>query len=143
MLTTKGRYAVMAMVDIALSIDTAPVSLEKISLRQDITVSYLEQIFTRLRKKGLVISIKGPGGGYILGKEAKDITIAVIIEAVEESIKMTRCDNKNKKSCLNNNKTKCITHDLWHGLTNNIYNYLNSITIAQICSNQQIINLAS
>jgi Rrf2 family iron-sulfur cluster assembly transcriptional regulator len=143
MLTTKGRYAVMAMVDIAANNGILyPISLEKISERQDITVSYLEQIFTKLRKNGLVISIKGPGGGYKLCQDAHLITIATIINAVEESIQMTKCTMLEQPGCIYN-KTKCLTHDLWDGLTKHIYNYLNNVTLADICNKKINLSLAS
>ena len=130
-LTTKARYAVMAVIDIADSGSNQPVSLVTISERQKISLSYLEQIFSRLKKSGIVESTKGPGGGYFLGKDRKKITIEDIIKAMDEPIKMTRCSNV-KKSCINTN-TKCKTHHLWNGLENKIYEYLNSISLEDIC----------
>lgn len=130
-LTTKGRYAVMAVIEIANSKTNAPISLLNISKRQEISLSYLEQIFAHLKKHGVVKSIKGPGGGYLLGKKAKEISVADIIKAIGEPIKMTRCNNV-KKSCVSNS-AKCKTHNLWHGLEKNIYHYFNSISLENIC----------
>lgn len=130
-LTTKGRYAVMAVIEIANCKTDAPISLLNISKRQEISLSYLEQIFSHLKKHGVVKSIKGPGGGYLLGKKANEISVADIIKAIGEPIKMTRCNNVNK-SCVSNS-TKCKTHNLWHGLEQNIYHYFNSISLESIC----------
>ncbi len=130
-LTTKGRYAVSAVIDIAASKTNEPISLTTISQRQNISLSYLEQIFACLRKSGVVKSIKGPGGGYVLAKEPHQITIAQIIKAIGEPIKITRCGNV-EKSCLAT-KSKCQTHKLWHGLENQIYEYLNSISLEEAC----------
>jgi Rrf2 family iron-sulfur cluster assembly transcriptional regulator len=137
MLTTKGRYAVMAMVDIAHCGGSHPVNLEKISERQDIAVNYLEQIFVKLRKNGLVLSIKGPGGGYKLNDLAERITIADIIKAVNEPMEMTRCNKQHQAGCIQK-KTRCLTHDLWDGLTRRIDNYLSEITIADVCNNSRV-----
>lgn len=126
-LTTKGRYAVMAVIEIADDKSNKAVSLLTISQRQNISLSYLEQIFASLRKSGIVKSIKGPGGGYILGKNREEITVAEIIKAIGEPIKMTRCKDV-KKGCVKNG-VKCKTHHLWHGLENKIYDYLNSISL--------------
>lgn len=130
-LTTKARYAVMAVMEIADRDDNQPLSLLVISQRQDISLSYLEQIFACLRKAGIVKSVKGPGGGYVLGKDRKDLTIAEIIKAIGEPIKMTRCSDE-KKSCTTST-AKCKTHHLWRGLENKIYEYLNSISVSDIC----------
>ncbi len=132
-LTTKARYAVMAVIDIADSKSGQPTSLVTISERQKISLSYLEQIFARLRKAGIVDSVKGPGGGYVLSKDSQLITVDEIIKAMGEPIKMTRCGNV-KKSCISSIKTsKCKTHHLWNGLEKQIYQYLNSISLADIC----------
>jgi len=134
MLTTKGRYAVMAMVDIAAYAESGkPVTLAEISGRQDITVAYLEQIFSKLRRCGLVKSLKGPGGGYVLPGEPENIRISHIIHAVEEPIKMTRCghDSKHKKGCAAGKR--CLTHDLWDSLEGKIDEYLRSVTLADVC----------
>ena len=129
-LTTKCRYAVIAAIEIANDKGERPVSLLTISQKQEISLSYLEQIFTRLKKAGIVDSVKGPGGGYILAKDSNKITIAEIIKAVDEPIKMTRCNAK-QKSCITSN-SKCKTHHLWHGLENKIYEYFNSITLNDV-----------
>ncbi len=122
----------MAVIEIADDKSGNPVSLLTISQRQNISLSYLEQIFSRLKKANIVKSVKGPGGGYFLGKNLEEITVAQIIKAIGEPIKMTRC-NKVKKSCTNSGSTKCKTHHLWHGLENKIYEYLNSISLKDIC----------
>lgn len=129
-LTTKGRYAVMAVIEIADGENNQPISLLTISKRQKISLSYLEQIFAYLRKSGIVNSVKGPGGGYVLGRNKNEITIAEIIKAIGEPIKMTRCSNV-QKSCVNSG-VKCKTHHLWHGLENKIYEYLNSISLQDL-----------
>jgi len=130
MLTTKGRYAVMAVVDIAAQDSDSPIGLSDIAKRQDVKIAYLEQIVSKLRVKGILKSVRGPGGGYKLNKKCVEITIAEVINAIEEPIKMTRCGTKN--GCRDNN-VKCSTHELWQGLGDNIYNYLNSITIRDVC----------
>jgi Rrf2 family transcriptional regulator, iron-sulfur cluster assembly transcription factor len=130
-LTTKCRYAVTAIIEIADSKTDEPVSLLTISKRQKISLSYLEQIFACLRKSGIVESVRGPGGGYVLAKSRDQITIAQIIKAIGEPIKITRCGNV-EKSCLAT-KTKCRTHNLWHGLESKIYEYLNSISLEDAC----------
>ena len=130
-LTTKGRYAAMAVIEIADDKSGNPVSLLTISKRQKISLSYLEQIFSGLKKSGIVKSVKGPGGGYLLGKDRDEITVAEIIKAIGEPIKMTRC-TKVQKSCVNTG-TKCKTHHLWNGLENKIYEYLNSISLQDVC----------
>lgn len=132
-LTTKGRYAVMAMVDLAQKGDSGPVSLADIAQRQDIALSYLEQIFMRLRRAGLVQSVRGPGGGYVLGRRVEDIAIADIVVAVDESIKMTRCSSTSEGGC-SSTKAKCVTHNLWEGLSRTIYGYLHSVSLADVCS---------
>lgn len=130
-LTTKGRYAVTAIIEIADSKTDEPVSLLTISKRQKISLSYLEQIFSCLKKSGIVDSVKGPGGGYVLAKNRDQITIAQIIKSIGEPIKITRCGNI-EKSCLAT-KTKCRTHNLWYGLESKIYEYLNSISLEDAC----------
>lgn len=132
MLTTRGRYAVMAIVDIALNSSGKPVNLGDISLRQNIAQNYLEQIFVRMKNFGVVKSVRGPGGGYILSKDPIEITISYIIDAVEEEIRMTRCSKENE-SCTKKN-AKCITHDLWHGLARHIRTYLENITVKDVLS---------
>lgn len=126
-LTTKGRYAVMAVIEIADEKTNHPVSLMAISEKQKISLSYLEQIFSRLKKAGIVKSVKGPGGGYILGDDRDKITVAKIIKATGEHMKMTACIAKNK-SCTNKSG-KCKTHKIWCGLEDKIYEYLDSISL--------------
>ena len=144
MLTTKGRYAVMALVDMAgqnrfLGQNKA-ISLADIAARQDITVAYLEQIFCKLKNAGVVKSIRGPGGGYVLAKDAADTSISEIISAVEEQIKMVRCGThgaaEGKKAGCMGEKGKCATHDLWDGLGRQIENYLNAVTLEDVISNK-------
>lgn len=125
-LTTKARYAVMAVIEISEHEKTQPVSLTTISEKQKISLSYLEQIFSRLKKAGIVDSIKGPGGGYVLAKDPSAINIADIIKAMGESIKMTRC--KTGAGCVTVS-SKCKTHHLWRGLENRIYEYLESVSL--------------
>lgn len=139
-LTTKARYAVMAMVDIALCNKEAgevkAVSLADIASRQKITVAYLEQIFSKLKKASLVKSVRGPGGGYILSKSPSEINAAEIIDAVDEAIKIKGCsDHSQGKGCLSN-KAKCITHDLWDGLGNNIRSYLASASLEDVINRE-------
>ena len=138
--TTKGRYAVMAMVDLTMHSGDGPVTLAEIAQRQDIALNYLEQIFMKLRKNGLVKSVRGPGGGYIMPIEPSDIKIADIVVAVDESIKMTRCADKSDGGCMHG-KAKCITHNLWEGLSKQIFDYLNSISLADICKDKTKQNL--
>lgn len=138
MLTTKGRYAVMAMTDLAqYHLTSKAVSLKDIAERQEITVGYLEQIFSKLKKNNLVEGMKGPGGGYILTKNAKDISVLEVIDAVGESIKITRCDNKNK-TCLIHSNQKCLTHSLWDGLGKKISGYLGSISLQDLCNDVKL-----
>ena len=118
-LTTKGRYAVMAMADLALFQNGKPVSLNDISLRQNISLSYLEQLFAKLKNGKLVKSIRGPSGGYILEKNPKDIKLSNIIFAVDEKVKTLNCKKESKKGC-NGKSTKCITHNLWDDLEQHI-----------------------
>ena len=118
-LTTKGRYAVMAMADLASFQNGKPVSLNDISLRQNISLSYLEQLFAKLKNEKLVKSIRGPSGGYILEKNPKDIKLSNIIFAVDEKVKTLNCNKESKKGC-NGKSTKCITHYLWDDLEQHI-----------------------
>ena len=134
MLTTKVRYAVMAMVDIALlqkERDSKPVKLAEIAERQAIPLNYLEQIFSALKQAGLVSAVKGPGGGYII--ENEDLTMADIVDAVDESVEMTRCSAEETKGGCLPDSTKCVTHDIWEGLTKQIRNYLAAIKLSEIC----------
>jgi len=130
-LGTKARYAVMAMVELAGHDAEKPVRLEKLAEAQEITVPYLEQLFSKLRRSGLVKSVRGPGGGYALAQAAGDIRISDIVEAVDESLKMTRCDGHKEFGCMAT-KARCLTHDLWDGLGARIYDYLHSVTLADV-----------
>lgn len=130
-LSTKGRYAVMAMVDLAAHSKGAPVALADIAERQEISLSYLEQLFAKLRKGGLVKSVRGPGGGYLLAHTADATRISDIILAVDEPIRTTRCANGTPQGCRTN-RSRCLTHDLWEELSNQIHMYLSSVTIADV-----------
>ena len=121
-LTSKGRYAVMALVDLARFNSINPVSLRDISLRQGISLDYLEQIFSKLRKKEIVLSVRGNQGGYVLNKKAKEIKLTNIFDAVDEKIKTVQCKKESKKSC-NGRSTKCLTHNLWDELENHINDF--------------------
>ena len=127
-LTTKSRYAVTAMLDIASHNTGSPISLPEISHRQNISLSYLEQLFSRLKKSGVVDSIKGPGGGYILSKDANEIVISEVIQAVDEDLETTACNGKS--NCHNNRQ--CISHNLWQDLGTEINNFLSDITLKQV-----------
>lgn len=130
-LSTKGRYAVMAMVDLAAHSKGAPVALADIAERQEISLSYLEQLFAKLRKGGLVKSVRGPGGGYLLAHAADATRISDIILAVDEPIRTTRCANGTPQGCRTN-RSRCLTHDLWEELSNQIHMYLSSVTVADV-----------
>lgn len=130
-LSTKGRYAVMAMVDLAATSRGAPVALADIAERQEISLSYLEQLFAKLRKGGLVKSVRGPGGGYLLAHPANATRVSDIILAVDEPIRTTRCANGTPQGCRTN-RSRCLTHDLWEELSNQIHMYLSSVTIADV-----------
>ncbi|MDK4679875.1 Fe-S cluster assembly transcription factor [Kingella negevensis] len=127
-LTTKGRFAVTAMIDLAMNAQYNAVKLNAISERQKISLSYLEQLFSKLRRAGLVESIRGPGGGYILGKPADQINIAQIITAAEDKLDATLCNRK--ANC--HGGAPCITHGLWENLNQTIDNYLSNITLASL-----------
>lgn len=133
-LGTKARYAVMAMVELAGHNGDKPVALAELAGSQEITVPYLEQIFSKLKNAGLVKSVRGPGGGYVLAKTAEAIAISDIVAAVDESLKMTRCESHGKSGGCMATKARCLTHDLWEGLEQQIYNYLHSITLADVRS---------
>ncbi len=131
-LSTKGRYAVMAMVDLASqSVQQKPIALADIAERQEISLSYLEQLFGKLRKGGMVRSVRGPGGGYLLARSAADTCISDIIKSVDEQIKATRCKPGTLDGC-HSNKSLCLTHDLWEGLGNQIHQYLSSVSLEDI-----------
>lgn len=137
-LTTKGRYAVTAMLDLALHADAGPVSLADISRRQDISLSYLEQLFARLRRGGLVQSVRGPGGGYRLSHARDSIVIAQIIDAVSESVDATRCQGRG--NCQYGET--CLTHHLWEDLSQQIHDFLGSISLADLMRRNDIRRIA-
>ncbi|HBO24967.1 MULTISPECIES: Fe-S cluster assembly transcriptional regulator IscR [unclassified Providencia] len=138
-LTSKGRYAVTAMLDVALHSQTGPVPLADISERQGISLSYLEQLFSRLRKNELVSSVRGPGGGYLLGREPDQIFVAQVIAAVDESVDATRCQG-NKEGCQNGDR--CLTHALWRDLSDRITSFLSSISLDELVKNQEVMVVA-
>ena len=131
-LTTKGRFAVTAMIDLGLRHQRGPVTLAGISERQRISLSYLEQLFGRLRRQGLVESVRGPGGGYCLAKPMTEITVADVIRAVDEPIDATNCGGMG--NCHDDHP--CMTHDLWMSLNAHIYQYLESVNLAQLVHSQ-------
>tara|TARA_B100001093_G_scaffold316267_1_gene301739 strand:- start:124 stop:543 length:420 start_codon:yes stop_codon:yes gene_type:complete len=130
-LTTKGRYAVMAMADLAVFKDKGPISLTEISIRQNISLAYLEQIFIKLKNNNLVRSVRGARGGYQLEKSANEIKISNIISAVDEEVKMLNCKKDSKKGC-NNKSTKCITHNLWDQLDQHINNFFEKVKLQDL-----------
>ena len=130
-LTTKGRYAVMAMADLALFQNGKPVSLNDISLRQNISLSYLEQLFAKLKNSKLVKSVRGPSGGYILDKNPKEIKLSNIIFAVDEKVKTLNCKKESKKGC-NGKNTKCITHNLWDDLEQHINTFFENKSLSDL-----------
>ena len=130
-LSTKGRYAVMAMVDLARNSGGKSVALNDIAVRQEISLSYLEQLFAKLRRGGLVISARGPGGGYRLARSAAETRIADIILAVDEPIKATRCELGSPKGCTGH-QGRCVTHDLWEETGRQIQRYLASVSLADV-----------
>lgn len=127
-LTTKGRYAVTAMLDLALHATERPITLADISQRQGISLSYLEQLFSRLRKQGLVISARGPGGGYRLSRSAGEINVAEVISAVDEKMHVTKCEGRG--DCQNGDA--CLTHELWCELSDQIYHFLDNISLGSL-----------
>lgn len=133
-LTSKGRYAVTAMLDVALNSKNGPVSLAAISQRQAISLSYLEQLFARLRKYGLVTSVRGPGGGYLLNKKMDEIGISAIIKAVNESVDATKC--KGQGCCQGGQR--CLTHSLWADLSQRIESFLTGITLSELVNDKEI-----
>ena len=130
-LTSKGRYAVMALVDLAKFDNINPVSLRDISLRQGISLDYLEQIFSKLRKKEIVQSVRGIQGGYVLNKKAKEIKLTNIFDAVDEKIKTVQCKKESKKGC-NGKPIKCVTHNLWDELENHITNFFDGKSLEDL-----------
>jgi Rrf2 family iron-sulfur cluster assembly transcriptional regulator len=137
-LTTKGRYAVTALLDLALHARKGPVSLADISERQEISISYLEQLFAKLRKNGLVNSVRGPGGGYRLSRDANAIFVAEVIDAVDESIDVTRCEGRG--DCQNGER--CLTHDLWMDLSQQIHSFLSGISLQSLVDRSEIRKVA-
>lgn len=133
-LTTKGRYAVTAMLDLALHGDEGPVSLADISRRQGISLSYLEQLFSRLRREKLVASVRGPGGGYRLSRTSDQVFIADVVDAVNESLDTTRCSHKG--DCQNGEM--CLTHHLWSDLSDQIHQFLSRISLADLMNKREI-----
>ena len=135
-LTSKGRYAVMALVDLARFDNINPVSLRDISLRQGISLDYLEQIFSKLRKKEIVQSVRGTQGGYILNKKAKEIKLTNIFDAVDETVKTVQCKKESKKGC-NGKATKCITHNLWDELEIHINTFFENKSLKDLLNNNK------
>lgn len=137
-LSTKGRYAVTAMLDLALHEKKHPVTLADISQCQEISLSYLEQLFSKLRKSGLVKGVRGPGGGYHLARSAEEITIADVVSAVDEKVDVTRCHGN--ENCQDGER--CLTHDLWQELSKRIYEFLNTITLADLVSRGSVVEIS-
>ncbi len=133
-LTSKGRYAVTAMLDVALHSESGPVSLADISERQEISLSYLEQLFARLRKNGLVTSVRGPGGGYVLSRSMDQIAISSIVKAVDETVHATKCHGQD--GCQGG--VRCLTHTLWNDLSERIEDFLTSITLSELVNNNEV-----
>lgn len=131
-LTTKGRFAVTAMIDVAMHGGQGPVTLAGVSERQKISLSYLEQLFGKLRRHGLVESVRGPGGGYHLGRPANMVSVADVILAVDEPIDATQCGGK--ENCLDDKR--CMTHELWASLNAHIFTFLRSVTLEQLVRQQ-------
>jgi Rrf2 family transcriptional regulator, iron-sulfur cluster assembly transcription factor len=132
-LTTKGRFAVTAMIDVAMHGTKGPVTLAGVSERQKISLSYLEQLFGKLRRHGLVASVRGPGGGYRLARNAETVSVADVILAVDEPIDATQCGGL--ENCLDDKR--CMTHELWTALNGHIFNFLRSVTLAELVQQQQ------
>ena len=137
--TTKGRYAVMAMADLAVHANGSPIQLATVAYRTQIDFGYLEQIFIKLKKAALIKSTKGPGGGYQIAKPISDISLFDIMHAVEEGLQMTRC-SKGKTGCMEDN-LQCMTHHIWEALEKNISDFLSKITLESICTNRTLKNV--
>ncbi len=137
-LTTKGRYAVTAMLDLALHGSSGPVSLAEISVRQEISLSYLEQLFSKLRRSGLVTSTRGPGGGYSVARQLSEVAVSEIIVAVNESVDATQCAGK--ENCHSHGR--CLTHDLWEGLSAQIEDFLSSVSLQDMIDRQRVQNVS-
>jgi len=138
-LTTKGRYAVTAMLDLAVHATKGPITLADISQRQGISLSYLEQLFSKLRKKDLVASARGPGGGYRLSRNAGEINVADVISAVDEKVDATRCAGQG--NCQNGEE--CLTHQLWTDLSDQLYDFLQGISLGQLVDNRSVQDVAA
>ncbi|HTN65999.1 MAG TPA: Fe-S cluster assembly transcriptional regulator IscR [Burkholderiaceae bacterium] len=137
-LTTKGRFAVTAMIDLALRQDQGPVTLAGISARQDISLSYLEQLFGKLRRHQIVASVRGPGGGYNLARHAKDVTVTQIITAVDEPLDTTQCGGKeNCHPASSEHGGRCMTHELWATLNQKVVEYLDSVSLQDLVDQQK------
>ena len=134
-LTTKGRYAVTAILDLAFHQEEGPVSLAAISERQGISLSYLEQLFSKLRRNDVVVSTRGPGGGYSLKLSADELSVSTVIMAVDESVKMSACGDS-AEGCQSEHR--CLTHDLWQDLSNEIKGFLDGITLAELMQNKTV-----
>ena len=138
-LTTKGRFAVTAMIDLAMRQDQGPVTLAGISTRQEISLSYLEQLFGKLRRLAIVESVRGPGGGYNLARPAGDISVAEIIIAVDEPIDATQCGGKeNCHGAEQQSGSRCMTHDLWATLNTKMVDYLDSVSLKDLADQQKL-----
>jgi Rrf2 family iron-sulfur cluster assembly transcriptional regulator len=133
-LTTKGRYAVTAMLDLALHDTRGPITLSEISQRQDISLSYLEQLFSKLRRQGLVKSSRGPGGGYRLSRNAMDIYVGQVIKAVDEAVDARRCGGS--ENCQGDER--CLTHELWSDLSHRIEEFLDAISLGELVERQEV-----
>lgn len=133
-LTAKGRYAVTAMLDLAVHVDDGPTSLADISERQGISLSYLEQLFAKLRRNGLVNSVRGPGGGYKLSRDASEIYVAQIVDSVDENVDATRCQGR--ANCQDGET--CLTHELWAELSDEIHQFLSKIDLASIIEKREV-----
>ncbi len=132
-LSTKGRYAVMAMADLAKHSEGSAIPLASIAERQQISLTYLEQLFMRMRRAGLVQSTRGPGGGYALARSAEAIAISEIMTAVDEPVKMTRCAGEMEPGCIGDHR--CLTHDLWDALGDHILSFLGGVTLGDVIGN--------
>ena len=139
-LSTKGRYAVMAMVDLARNGTDRPVALNEIAQRQEISLSYLEQLFAGLRRGGLVVSARGPGGGYRLAHAANETRISDIMIAVDEPLRATRCDLASSRGCTGQ-QGRCVTHDLWEELGRQIHIFLSAVTLADVV-NKRVLGMS-
>ena len=140
-LTTKGRYAVTAVLDLSFHHNNGPVSLAEISERQNISLSYLEQLFARLRRNSIVTSTRGPGGGYSLSRPPEEISMAEIIVSVDESYDATSCGNEKTESTCSGAQ-QCLTHDLWSELSQEIHSFLNGISLAELKTHRGVVEVA-